>query len=107
MLRSVGLEVAAKAGIQAVTTSTTGANFAQLPSVVANQVVIYNGSAVSLDVQYCDNGGNARGGAETFLPVPAGTAQPFRGLSNAQQLQVRRSDNSNTPVTVKFTYESV
>lgn len=106
MLRSQGLELAAKSGIVTVTTSATGANWVQLPDNTCNQVAIYNTSGTTLRARFCSNDGTPRTG-ETYLTIPDGVTQPLRGIANAKQVQIQRDDNSNTPATARFYYESV
>ncbi len=106
MLRSIGLEIAAKAGIHAVQTAADGTAWVQLPDVPCNQVALYNDSGTGLDVRYCSNAGAARPG-ESSLSVPAGIVQPLRGITDARQVQIKRTDASNTQLTVKFIVEAV
>jgi hypothetical protein len=62
----------------------------------AEQVTVSNQTGTTL--QFRKNG-------NTFL-LPTGLVHAFRAISNLNQIEVRRADTSNTPVTVTWEAES-
>lgn len=81
-----------------VVTSVTGATYTTFAAQATKQLTIVNATGTDIEVR--------QDGAGVALPIINGTAYPFYGLANANQLGVRRIDNSNTPVTVKARWES-
>jgi hypothetical protein len=75
-----------------VTTNSTGANYQQFGSQACKQVLISNQTGVSLEF-------NLDGSTGPAVRIPTGAIVPFYGLSNANQLYVRRVDQSNTTVS--------
>ncbi len=61
----------------------------------ADQVVVSNTTGTTLE--FWRNG-------KAFL-LPSGVVQAFRGLANANEIQVRRADTSNTQVTLTWVAE--
>ncbi|NBW11377.1 MAG: hypothetical protein EBR82_25425 [Caulobacteraceae bacterium] len=111
MQRSIGLELAASSGIYSKATSTTGTDWVQLAAsgstgIRCNQVEIFNDTGTTLAVRYCNSDGTAKTG-QSFLTVATGGTVRLRGIFEAAQVAVKRSDDSNTPVTVKFKTEGV
>lgn len=94
-----GAPKVATATIISLATAATGANFTAFGSQACTAVAIVNTntSAVDLEVR--------RGAAGNTIVVPAGAERVFVGVTNASDLQVRRLDQSNTPVT--FTGEAL
>lgn len=82
----------------ALTTNATGTTFTAFASQACKQLTIANDTGVNLEVQ--------QGSETVYLPVFANTCYTFFGLTNANQLKVRRVDTSNTTVTVKARWES-
>jgi hypothetical protein len=80
-----------------VQTAATGSNFTILNTRVCRRVHIFNDTGADLEVQQ-DGGGVA-------VPVYAGTYFTFNGIENSNQLAVRRKDQANTQVTVKYRWE--
>lgn len=105
-MKSLPLEIAAKAEIHSVQTSASGASYVQLGNYTCNQAIIHNKTGTVLRVAYCDLAGADRPG-ETYLTIADGVALAFRGISNANQLKLKRDDESNSQVTVRFVIEGV
>jgi hypothetical protein len=81
-----------------VTTSAAGSSFVTLSSISANQLTMINNSGKDVEVR--------RNGAGAAIPVFDGSFWTFRGISNADQLSLRRIDQSNVQVTVHYEVES-
>lgn len=82
-------------GTDEVATSATGASFVPLPAHPATQVTLFNYTGQKLDWKI-SNG--------SFIELNNNTAVVVNGLVNSQQVLVRRTDLSGSPVTVKFHY---
>lgn len=74
-----------------VTTSATGANWVTLPTLACDSVVLINNTGADLEVR--------RGGAGVAVPVLDSCGLEFESLTNANELSIRRVDQSNTQVT--------
>lgn len=107
MQRSIGLEIAASAKILSIETDATGTNWVQLADEKCNQVILYNNTGTALRVAYCAPDDGADRAGESFLTVADGIAQRLRGIQNARQVKIKRSDESNTQVTAKYVTEGV
>lgn len=106
MLRVRGLEIVNKAGIKSHTTSNTGAAWIQLTATECKQVILYNNTGGELEASYCSAAGVIPAGDNTLV-IPDGVAQPFRGITNAQQIRVRVNGGAdNAAVTFKWIYEA-
>lgn len=79
--------------ILSLTTSTTGATFVAFGALACTSLDLVNVSAVDVEYQ--------RGGAGATMTVPAGSSRLIQGITNANQIGVRRSDNNNAQVVVK------
>lgn len=79
-------------------TAAAGANYAAFANQACKQVTIVNDSGT--DVQW------QQGGAGVALTVPAGHSFTIFGISNANQIGVRRKDTSNTRVMVGARWEA-
>jgi hypothetical protein len=79
-------------------TNATGTNFTSFGSQALKQLTISNQTGVPLEFQ--------QGGAGVALPIPNGAFYTFYGITNSNQLGVRRVDQSNTQVTVQARWES-
>jgi hypothetical protein len=79
-------------------TNATGTNWTAFGSQACKQMLISNQTGVSLEVRH--------GGSGVGVRIPTGAMMPFYGLTNANQLEVRRVDTSNTQVTVQARWES-
>lgn len=105
MQRSIGLEIAASAGIYSKATSGTTA--AQLGNIACTQVILYNTTGTDLNVSYCDPDTGADLPGQTYLLVPDDIAQPLRGISNANQVKIVRADGGTSAATLHFVAEGV
>ncbi|MDR1190329.1 MAG: hypothetical protein LBK60_01520 [Verrucomicrobiales bacterium] len=91
------LETVSAASFQTVQTAATGANWTALAGGGCKQATIYNYTDTELELR--------RGGAGATFPLPAFTGTTVRGLANAGDVQVRRKDQDNTPLTVNYELE--
>ena len=80
-------------GTHEVATSITGSAFVPLPPHPATKVTLFNYTGQKIDWKI-DNG--------SFIEANNNTAVCIDGLVGSQQISVRRTDLSGTPVTVKF-----
>ena len=80
-------------GTSEVATSATGASFVPLPTFRATKVTLFNYTGQKIDWKI-DNG--------SFIEANNNTAVAIDGLVGSQQVSVRRTDLSGSPVTVKF-----
>lgn len=73
-------------------TSNPGSGFAQFGTQACTSLDLVNNTGTTLEYR--------RGGSGTiFIPVPPGTSRLIQGIANANQIYVRRVDQSNTVVT--------
>jgi len=80
-------------GTSEVATSATGANFVALPTFRATKVTLFNYTGQKVDWKI-DNG--------SHIELNNNLAVTIDGLVGSQQVSVRRTDLSGSPVTVKF-----
>lgn len=85
-------------GNLSIDTSSDGVGFVALPAQVCAQVTIVNDTDVTLEVR--------QGGAGAACPVLAQSSFTFFGVSNADQLSVRRKDAGTEPLSVCARWES-
>ena len=78
--------------ILSVTTAIVGANFTAFPSYACTNLLITNYTDLAFDF--------LRGGVGDYLTIPALQSYNFTGLTNANQISIRRNDESNTPATL-------
>ena len=82
-------------------TSAVGATFVNLPHIPCDEVTIFNPSTgVALDMLAAGQAANPT--KYVILDAPSGTVVPVSG--SAKEIMVRRSDQSGTPVTVRFSW---
>ena len=81
-----------------VNTAATGTNYTTLTAGACTAVTVVNNSGTDLQL--------LRNAAGTAFPLLNGTSKTFRGITNANQLSVRRIDTSNTQVAVPFETEA-
>jgi hypothetical protein len=79
-------------------TAATGANYTAFASQACKQLTVMNDTGTTIVV--------AVGGTGVAVPVFTSTYYTFYGLTNANNLSVKRSDSSNTQVTVKARWEN-
>lgn len=80
-------------GTSEVATSATGSEFVPLPAFRATKVTLFNYTGQKIDWKI-DSG--------SHIELNNNLAVAIDGLVGSQQVSVRRTDLSNTPVTVKF-----
>lgn len=86
-----------------VQTSATGANWVQLGAQGGKRVTI---STVANDGVTTTAIEVRRGSTATFgFVVPANASKTFRAINNAQDLYIRRADQSNTQITLTYEVE--
>jgi hypothetical protein len=79
-------------------TANPGTSYALFGSQACKQLTISNQTGFLIQVQ--------QGGSGVGFEVPAGAVVPFFGLTNANQLGIKRADNSNAQVTVTARWEA-
>jgi hypothetical protein len=87
------IPTAATATIMSLTTSTTGANYVTFGSQACTSLEVVNNTGTTIEVR--------RGGAGVAMQIPPSMARLFLAITNADQLGVRRTDTSNTQVTLQ------
>ena len=92
------LPLMASGGNLSVTTAATGTNYTAFGSQACKQLTISNQSGVTIEVR--------QGGAGVAFQIPTAAFYTFFGITNANQLDVRRVDTSNTQVTVTARWEN-
>lgn len=85
-------------GHLSVTTAATGTNWTAFAAQACKQLTVSNQTGVTILVQ--------QGGAGVGFQIPPGAMAPFYGLSNANQLGIKRQDDSNSQVTVTARWEA-
>lgn len=85
------------AGNISVQTAAVGTNWTAFTAVDCERLVVVNNTGTNLEVR--------QDGAGVGLPVPSGSGFTFEGITNANELEVRRIDVSNTQVTVYARWE--
>jgi hypothetical protein len=85
-------------GNVSVSTAAVGTNYATFASQACTQLTIVNDTGTDLEWQ--------QGGAGVALTVKDGNTFSIFGLTNANQIGVRRKDTSNTQVTAKARWEA-
>ena len=79
-------------------TNATGTNWTAFASQACKQLTVSNQTGTTLEFR--------QGGAGVGFRVPAEAFYTFFGISNANSLEVRRVDTSNTQVTVTARWEN-
>jgi hypothetical protein len=79
--------------LTSVQTSATGTNFVTFPAYVCDGVHVINNTGTTLAFK--------RGSDSATFELPTGSGYSFYGITNANQLSVKRADDSNTQVTIK------
>ncbi len=93
---------AIQAGNDSVATSTTGAAFVPISSDIlpCDEVAFYVPTGTSIDVQFTNQTDNTK-----FLTISGNTElNRFCVPGQSNHLAVRRTDTSNTPLTVQFAW---
>lgn len=84
--------VASSAVILSLTTSATGASFVTFSSQTCDALDLVNASTATIEYR--------RNGAGAAMPIPAGSSRLILGITNANQIGIRRLDTSNTQVSI-------
>lgn len=84
-------------GNQLITTSSSGASWITLPNQACTQYLLVNVSAVTIELRQDSS-------TESLL-IMAGGIIPLYGLTNTNQLKVRRHDQSSSQVTFSGRWE--
>lgn len=77
----------------ASTSGTNGATFVAFANQLCDQLCIENNTSYIIEVQ--------KGGTGNTLQIQPGSSRLFGGISNANQLAIRRLDQTATTVTVQ------
>jgi hypothetical protein len=88
----------ASGGNISVQTAVTGTNYTAFASQACKQLTISNQSGTVVEVR--------QGAAGVALQIPTGAFYTFFGITNTNQLEVRRTDVSNTQVTLTARWEA-
>lgn len=88
----------ASGGNISVTTASTGTNYTAFASQACKQLTVSNQSGTVVEVR--------QGGAGVALQIPTGAFYTFFGLTNTNQLSLRRTDTSNTQITLTARWEA-
>ena len=92
------LPLMASGGNLSVTTAATGTTYTAFASQACKQLTISNQSGTTIEVR--------QGGAGVAFQIPTAAFYTFFGITNTNQLDVRRVDTSNTQVTVTARWEN-
>jgi hypothetical protein len=76
-----------------LTTNSTGTTWTAFTSQVCQSVDLTNDTGVTIEYR--------RNGAGSSMRIPSGSARLILGVSNANQIEVRRADTSNSQVVVQ------
>jgi hypothetical protein len=89
---NIARETYSTIAIFSVQTSATGANWVSIATASATQIDLVNNTGTTIEYR--------RGGAGTGFPLLDGNSRLIQGITNADQISVRRLDQSNTQVTL-------
>lgn len=89
---NAGTIVYTSAIIITATTSATGATWVTLPSQGCNALDLVNNTGTAIEYR--------RGGAGNTIPLPDRSSRLIVAITNTNQLQIRRVDQSNATVTI-------
>jgi hypothetical protein len=78
--------------IMSVTTAATGTNYTAFSSQTCNSLDIVNTSSVAIEYR--------RGATGNSMTILSGSSRLVVGITNANQIDVRRVDQSNTQITI-------
>jgi hypothetical protein len=78
--------------IMSVTTAATGTNYTAFSSQTCNSLDIVNTSSVAIEYR--------RGATGNAMTILSGSSRLVVGITNANQIDVRRVDTSNTQITI-------
>ena len=83
---------AVSATILSLTTAATGTNYTAFSSQDCNSLDIVNTSSVAIEYR--------RGATGNSMTILSGSSRLVVGITNANQIDVRRVDQSNTQITI-------
>jgi len=83
---------AASVTIMSLTTAATGSNYTAFSSQACNALDIVNTSSVAIEYR--------RGGTGNTMTILSGSSRLVVGIANANEISVRRVDQSNTQITI-------
>jgi hypothetical protein len=83
---------AVSATILTLTTAATGANYTAFSSQTCQSLDIVNSSSVAIEYR--------RGATGNSMTILSGSSRLVVGITNANQIDVRRVDQSNTQITI-------
>jgi hypothetical protein len=83
---------AVSATILSLTTAATGTNYTAFSSQTCNSLDIVNTSSVAIEYR--------RGATGNAMTILSGSSRLVVGITNANQIDVRRVDTSNTQITI-------
>lgn len=83
---------ASSATILTLTTAATGTNWTAFGSTACVALDIVNNTGTTIEYR--------RGGAGNTIPILSGSSRMIVGITNANSIEVRRVDTSNTQVTL-------
>lgn len=89
----VSVPLAVSATILTLTTAATGTNWTAFGSSACNALDLTNSTSVAIEYR--------RGGAGNGMQVLSGASRLIVGITNANEIEVRRVDTSNTQVTIQ------
>jgi len=87
-----GVPSATSAVIMSLTTAATGSNYTAFSSQTCNSLDIVNSSSVAIEYR--------RGATGNAMTILSGASRLVVGITNANQIDVRRTDLSNTQITI-------
>lgn len=79
--------------ILALSTAATGSSYTAFATQACSALDIVNNTGVTVEYR--------RGASGVAMQIPTGSARMVIGITNADQIQVRRTDSSNTPATLQ------
>ena len=88
----VSVPGAVSATIMSLTTAATGTNYTAFSSQTCQALDIVNTSSVAIEYR--------RGGTGNAMTILSGSSRLVVGITNANQIDVRRVDTSNTQITI-------
>jgi hypothetical protein len=83
---------AVSATILSLTTAATGSNYTAFAITTCQSLDIVNTSSVAIEYR--------RGGAGNAMTILSGSSRLVVGITNANEIDVRRVDQSNTQITI-------
>jgi hypothetical protein len=87
-----GVPQASSVVIMSLTTAATGSNYTAFSSQTCNSLDIVNSSSVAIEYR--------RGATGNAMTILSGSSRLVAGITNANQIDVRRTDLSNTQITI-------